>query len=357
MKRKKANSRALRVIRHTEDESRAGAAGSFLYAVFGVMFAYIALFGLLVGFFVPNNLGRLLAGGEPIMRGSLIGVLVELLRGSIPFPAAGGTSLAAVLPFALYFALFLTGAAVLFTVALAAVGLVKRQWAKRAAYINGYTVFFAYAVPCALGLLLSSFRAEMYGWRQLDVAALIPTLLAEAGLTALACLKKGVRGGLQAALLFLSSFGIFAFVFPQTPLCRDLDALFSGGLNWGTRVALLLLCGTALGNFFLSSVRLFKGDRLVFDVIRFGVQFAAALFLIAAYLAGGQSVGELIEMQPLALLFLLLAPLSALLFAAFALTFSPAREKRRKAPSQGETEDSAPRAPLKDDGENRAESA
>ena len=61
---------------------------SKLYGAISGIFSLLALLGLLMGYFVSfSPIGHAIAGGETILKGSLIGAIIEITRGSIKMPS------------------------------------------------------------------------------------------------------------------------------------------------------------------------------------------------------------------------------------------------------------------------------
>ena len=86
-----------------EEENATHAKRSGAYAAVSAVLSLIGLLGLFLGYFTDGSTaGYAIAGGAPILKGSLWGVTVEILRGSIGIPTVNAASgLAGVLPFAL----------------------------------------------------------------------------------------------------------------------------------------------------------------------------------------------------------------------------------------------------------------
>ena len=214
--------------------------------------------------------------------------------------------------------------------------------------LNGFLTLFLYGTLCVAGVLLGSLRRELYSWRQLDLPSLACSLLAFGVFAAMAIAHRGLRGGVNAALLLICSLSVCAFVFPQTPLLDDLNLIATAEAGMAKRIVMGAFVMVTVANLILSVLRLERPRTQAVDVLRFAVAFAAALALVAVYLAEG-SIADFFARQIYASLFLLLPPLCALLLAAFAHTFEvrggtrgQAPEDKPAAPSEKEPVSAAP---------------
>ncbi len=299
------------------------------YMVCSALFGAISLLGLFLGFFMRGSVGALIAGGEPILRGSYLGVIVEVLRGSIPLPKAESIELVSLLPVFLYFAVFALAAEVLLSLALVVFTCIKQKSARFFCTLNGFLTLFVYGVLCVTGVLLGSLREEIYSWRQLDLPSLTAVLLAFCVFAVIAIAHRGPRGAVNVLLLLFNAFSVCAFIFPKTPLLSDLNLIATYEVGAVKRILMGFLCVVIIANLILSVLRLEHPHGLITDIFRFAVQFVAALALAAAYLTGGDAASFFTD-QPFACVFLLLSPLADLLIAAFANTF---RRKEKKEPA------------------------
>ncbi len=312
------------------------------YMVCSALFGTISLMGLFFGFFMRGSVGALIADGEPILRGSYLGVIVEVLRGSIALPKAQGAELADLLPVLLYFMIFVLAAGVLLSLALSVLTCVKAGSARLLCTANGFLTLFVYGTLCVGGVLLGSLRQELYSWRQADLPSLTAVLLAFAVFAAMAVVRRGAGGGLDALLLLVNALSVCAFVFPQTPLLSDFNAITSFGTGIAKHILMTVLLLVTAVNLVLSVLRLDRPHRRTADIVRFGIQLAAALALAATYLADG-GITDFFTAQPFASLFLLLPPLCALLLSAFARVLQKGKDEKtpvRPLPSDSPPADS-----------------
>lgn len=298
---------------------RTGDAHALLYAVCSALFSAVALGGLFVGFlFRGAPLGRIVAGGETAFRGSLFGLLVEIARGSVAPPAVGA-GLGGILPFVLYLLVPVLAGMIALALFCTIAAFLMPKSAKNYAYAGGFCAFLPY---CALffGVLLFQ---SLKGERALDVPLLIPMLASTVLLGAMAIARRGLRGVANLALLALSAAGMLAFFLPFSPFPAALNAALTGDMDEGVRCTLLIAAGLSAANFLLSAVRLgARGVRP--ELFRFGLQFTAALALLAAYLFAGLTS---FFSAALPAIFLLLAPLGGFMLSAL---LSAARKKAQR---------------------------
>lgn len=325
-------------------EPRGGAERKLFYATLSALFSAVALGGLLLGFVMRGSVGALIAGGEPILHGSYLGIVIEILRGSVSLPE-GGEALTQILPVFLYFASFALALAVLVSLALGAMTAILPKQARKLCLANGFLVFFAYGAVCVASALLGSLRAEIYTWRQFDLPSLTAALASFCLLSVLALSEKGLVGAVNALLLLFSSMSVCAFVFPGTPLLADLDLVGTAQIGMGKQIAFGAYAVFLLANLLFSGLGLFREKKRTTDILRFALQFTAALGIAAAYLAGDGTLETFFTSQFLSVLFLFLSPLSALLLSAFAAAMSGG--KRRTAPSRGNARPNADGETLK----------
>lgn len=303
------------------------------YMVCSALFCVISLLGLFLGFFMRGSVGALIAGGEPILHGSFLGVIVEVFRGSIALPKAESAELSSLLPVFLYFMIYVLAAESLLSLVLAVCTFVKGRSARVFCTLNGFLTLFVYGTLCVAAVLLGSIRQEMYSWRQLDLPSLTAALLAFCVFSGMAVAHRGARGMVNVLLLFLGALSVCAFIFPQTPLLSDLNSIATGNIGVGKRLILGFYLIITIANMILSVLRLERPRTQAVDIFRFAVQFAAALGVAAAYLAEG-TILDFFMQQPLASLFLLLSPLCAMLVSIFAHTFERKEPLRRDALSE-----------------------
>ncbi len=335
--REKSSAKRNLVSDRTKDESAAVPSERPIkapfYMVCSALFGVISLLGLFFGFFMRGSVGALIAGGEPILHGSYLGIIVEELRGSISLPSAETVELVSLLPVFLYFMIFALAAEVLVSLALVVLTCAKGKSARVFCTMNGFLTLFVYGILCVAGVLLGSLRQELYSWRQLDLPSLTAVLLSFCVFTAIAVARRGARGAVSALLLLINAFSVCAFIFPHTPLLSDLNLIATFEVGTAKRILMGFLCVVTVANLILSVLRLEHPHGAATDIFRFAVQFAAALGLTAVYLAEGSAADFFMD-QPMAAVFLLLSPLCALLIGAFARTFERKEEKNRSAPPQ-----------------------
>lgn len=318
---------------HTKEERPAEKtpAAAFLYALSAALFSLIALFGLFLGYFTENApLGNALAGGEPIMHGSLLGVLVEVFRGSISFPAGEGSGLRAQLPGFLYLMCFALALCIALSILSTVFAFLRPKAAARLCAASACFTIFPYAILCFGGLLLCSLSAQLFTWKLLDIPTFVTTLASFLLLGVLAAVRRGVRGALNALMLAVTFLGAFAFVFPGTPLIEDFNAAFDSATAGALRPLLLVYSAALFCNFVFSVLRIFAKDSFLPEAVRFGIWFFAALAVFVGYLASGTSLADFFVEQTLPSLFLLLSPLAGLLLAAFGASLTPDKREQKR---------------------------
>lgn len=256
--------------RFAEKQRRALSASSPVYLLGGSLFAALALFGLFSGFFLDAPLGRLVAGGEPIFRGSLFGVIIEIVRGSIPLPA--WESGLAGLPFYLYIMSAALGFSVLLELALSALSFARPKGARRICFFNGGLTVLAYGVLLLAGLVQGGLSDAPLLDRSVAVILLAAVILLG--------LLSAARGGGAGFLgwLYVCCSLLSCGVLCLAPFPALLDALFRG-----ERETVALLTGAfalfAQFNLLLSLLRLGKRCGSIFELLRYLLQFALSLAL------------------------------------------------------------------------------
>lgn len=308
---------------------------SLVFALISAVFSEIAVFGLFFGYFLENApLGRLLAGGEPILRGALFGVILEVFRGSIA-PPAGGTGLLAGLPYFLYAMIFVLAIAVVLSLAFTVGAFLKPSASRKLCYLNAHLVLLCYGALSFGALLWGALTAENFSWQLFD----LPTLITSAALLLLlfflgALARKG-RSATNLFLLLVTLTGCLAYALPGTKLLSDLTAAFAGGLPSSLAASLLILFALLLFNLAFSAARLGSGGSLLPDIARFSVWLLAVLLFVALSLSAGTTAEELFLKEPLPIVFLLVPPLAGLLIAAFSASLAAEKKGQHNAERTG----------------------
>ncbi len=310
---------------------RARRAPALFYAAFCALFSSVAVLGLFFGFFIGHApLGVILAGGEPILEGSLLGVMVEVLRGSISAPPAGG-GLAGGLSLALYLSVFLLMISVAASLALTVLSFLRPSSARKLCLVNGSLVTLAYGLASLLSLLCGALSAEMFGWQMLDLPTALTAALSLLFLFAYAVFLRRGRGALGCVICLLTLTGIFTFVYPETALLGHLSAAFSreSELHAAVRAFCILTFAAFAANLVLSVLRLGAKGSFLPDAIRFALWLFAAFGLLIAELAAGTSVADFFMEQPLPAILLIVSPLAGLMMSAFGASLSAERKRPR----------------------------
>ena len=308
------------------------------YAALSALFSLFAVLGLLLCPF-PSPAGNILAGRSAIFGGSLLGVLVEIARGSI-FVTAEAPAIAP----ALCSAMIVLAAAVAASLCLTAIALFSCKTARPLSKINGAIVLVAYlavAFFCYLGgepNELSALTADIF-----DFPALGTALLCAAALTAAAMAENRGRGSGNFFLLILSALGVFACFSPAGALREAVRSLltkeFSG--ERGAAVCLAALTALLLFNLLFSALRLSLCGAYGADTVRFGLQTIALASYLAVRVASDGDFDVFTEaILPLSLLSA--ASLCALFLSALLSVRAFMRKKRKHTAEAGEKIREAP---------------
>lgn len=299
-----------------------------IYAAVSTILSLVGLAGLLIGYFIGGSpSGHSIAGGTPVLRGSLMGVIIEIVRGSIPMPAVSpALGLVGYLPRALYFGVFLLVAAVCVSFVLSIAAALLPKYARTLCLSNGKMLLFSYGILFAGNLLLCALRAARLSADFIDLPIAL-TLLAVFAVLALIALADNPRKSAFSLLFFLLSAVAFcAFVIPDTPLLHDVNRVVQGGsMGVFKRIALIILCGIILVNLLISMIFLNSKITYRFDILRYGVQFLCIFILLCAY-----DPLNFLSAQPLSAVLLILTPMGAMCLAIFAESLLIAETGRRK---------------------------
>lgn len=298
-----------------------------LFGLFSALIAAISVFGLFAGaLFRGAPLGQIVAGGEPVLRGSLFGLLVEIVRGSVKAPASG-------LPLLLYALVICLAAAILLAFACTAAAFLVPKRARTFALAGAYPVTLIYGALFLVTLLHAANGAAGWSDSLFDLPTLTAFLLLSAALALPALIKRRGRAVLNLLFLLLSLSCVPALCYPQTPICEKIGLLFSGGdLPAGTRLLFALLLALSALNIALSLLRLGAGNSCLWDMLRFGLQLIPSLALLFTELTA-DGIAEFFFAQPLPVALLFLPPLAAAVLAAFGAS-APARATPKEPESE-----------------------
>lgn len=244
--------------------------GAFLSALVSVL----SLGGLFLGLlFRGSPFSSAVAGGEPVLRGSLFGLFMEIVRGSVRMPALA-EGLRGVLPAVLYgCAVTLMGAVVL-SLILTIASFFSPERADLLARANCCVMLLSYGIP----LFLVSLYGAAGGGGRPDLPLLLTFCALLLPYSVYGLKKWGGRGILSLLILLLSAAATAAFCLPRGELAPLLgDALF-GGAELPARIAVSAAAGISLLNVLLSVLRVgTQGGTL--GLVRFGAQLVAAIAL------------------------------------------------------------------------------
>ncbi len=313
---------AARRQRETEREEALRRAP--VYGAFAALLTLIGAGGLLIGYYIGgSSLGFAVAGGATVLKGSLIGVVIEIVRGSIPMPMVFPLyRLSEVFPLFLYLAVLFLVAAIGLSFLMTIGALLCPRAARKLCLRIGKLLLLGYAFLffgnfVFLALLQGRFDARLF-----DVPTAIVLGLLLLFLLFLSLMENRGKGAWNLLFLVLSVCPVVALCLPSSPLSADVEAvvLLGGTHGEAARTALLLLCGVSLFNLLFSLLRLHVKRGFFFDFVRFSAQLAAEVLLCIAYEDVFGSFTKFFTAQPLsaALLFssALLAVVSTLLSCA-----------------------------------------
>ena len=291
------------------------------YAAVSALLSLIGIGGLFLGYLYRGApVGYAIAGGEPIMKGTLLGVALEVLQGSISMPKISSVFLAGYLSRFLYLTVFLLIGALILSLALTITAMVKRTSAKKLCLFNGRILLAPYLLLFFGNMLLSALTQGAISFRSFDV----PTAMISIAILLVLFFTSLPAGKSKSAFGFLltvlSLMTVFAFAFPNTALLHDLNdvTLLRTDVTESTRIVLLVLCGVSFMNIILSVVRINAKGAFLFDVFRFGTQFLVTLALIATYYITQGGMFVFFTIQPYTAALLIVPPLAAFMLSAFA---------------------------------------
>lgn len=323
--------------RGREEDRRRGP----VYAALCMLLSLFGLSGLFLGYYTGGSpVGYALAGGAPILRGSLLGVVIEVLRGSIPMPHMETfSSLFEVFPLFLYVAsIFLVASLVLsFFMTLGAI--VSPRSARKFCLRVGKLILFSY-----FALFFGNFAFRALSLPQISAEFFDLPSLAACGLSALVLLfvslaENGARGAINFLLLLLSLLPAAALLLPSAPLSRDVNDLIfrNGAFGGAARLALFLVFAVSIFNLFFSLLRLNVRRGYFLDFLRFSAQLACGILLLLRYATKYGSVLEFFAVQPLSGALLFLGPVLAAVCSLFAGALAGRAAKRKKTQRASES--------------------
>lgn len=314
-----------KIVRH-RSKTEIGTGHPLLYALCSAIYSVIALGGLFLGFFFRNApLGRIIAGGEPIFHGSLFGVVVEIVRGSISMPAlAHGFS--GVLPVILYFLIIVLVCVIALSMVFTILAFLRPKQAKQLGAANGCCVFLIYAALFLAALLCRAFTIEALDPSMFDFPTLVAASASLLFLVVIATARKGLQGIMNGLLLLWACAGALAFAMPRSPILLLLKSALVRHPD-AAQIACLVLGALFLCNLLLSSLRINAGRWRSFDCVRFALQLIAALGLFVTMLSTGSSLSGFFQ-EPFSATVLFLSPFSGLFVSAFAIAHEKAGKNR-----------------------------
>lgn len=298
------------------------------YAAASAILSILGLMGLPAGYYMGGSAaGKVIAGGAPILRGSLLGVLIEVLRGSIePPPIDRIAGLAGYLPRLMYWAIPLLAGALCLSLFMTAAAIFRPDSARRLCLWNGRLLLLPYSALLLGNAFYCALRGAELSMRYLDLpsAAAAAAILLVLFLISLA--ENRGKSWAGALLLALSLVPVCALMIPSS-LCVLLSrAALSAEPLTPFEVLLFTLFGIILLNLTLSVFRLNVKRMYLPDLARFGLQFLFTLGLAIVSAAAG---GEIFEGGPLAVTLLLISPFCAFFLSLFTRSAHKKRARER----------------------------
>ena len=289
-----------------------------VYASGSALLSLLGLVGILCGYFMNAHAGNVIAGGEPILRGALVGVIIEIMRGSIALPYVdAGSGLAGYLPGTLYFIVLLLVAVLIFSLSITIASIILPRVARRLYAINGKLLLLPYALLFLGNLLYCALTQEELDARFFDAPTAFTAIAILAAMFLTAFAEDHKKSGANLLLFAFSLITVCAFAAPS-PLVRDINGLANADpIATGEKIALILLLTMAAFNLAASAVRLNAKRAYVFDLVRFCLQFFCVIALIAVYPASGEAIVGFFSHQPLTAVLLLISSLGGVVLSAF----------------------------------------
>lgn len=283
----------------------------WVYFAASVFVSFVGIAGLILSYFWGiSPAGCAIAGGEPILKGTLLGAFFEVFRGSANLPIAK-PSLSGILPLFLYFQIPCLAAMLLISLSLSVACFFKEN-TKRLFFQNAKLTLFPYLFLFLGNFLYRAIKEPAFNGNFFDLPSLIPAA-AILFCFAIASLFEG-RKWVRPLILLLSLLSLFAFSIPHTFLLKTLESLSSP----------LLLCaaGCTVFNFLLSLFCLNAKKGLAFSGLFFLLQLSFSLSLFFVFF---DSARDFILGEPLSISLLVACPLSASFFSLFSI-----RKKKEK---------------------------
>ncbi len=270
---------ALSFSENTKKAAKIAVLPAWVYGFFSALFTLLTLGGLFLGFLTDSTaIARAVADRPAIYSDSLFGVMVEVLRGSITAPAVRSA-----LPFTLYCLVYLLIAEIVLSISFTILALVMPRNSKKFCLFNGQTVLLVYGALFTLSALYLSNANGAYSALTVDFPSAVVCFVCMTILFFLCCIRNKGRAVTDLSLYLLALLSLFSLLYPATTLSSDIGGLLSGKtkLPVGVAVSLGLLFALIALNVLICVFRLNAGKGYVFDLIRFGLQVAAVVSLIA----------------------------------------------------------------------------
>ena len=286
------------------------------YATVSALISLLGLGGLLIGYYTGGSpAGHAIAGGAPILKGSLLGVVLEIIRGSISAPkAVAAAGIAGYLPLFMYIVVIVLIGVLLLSFMMTIAAILSPRFARGLCLQNGRMLFFCYGLLFLGNLLLNIFTNSETDSAYFDLSSFISAASIWGLLFFASLAENRAKTAANLVLFILSALCVCALMLPNMPLTLAVNGLTFAKRDNLTRYTLMALSVTVLINFVISVVRLGAKRRYPFDIVRFSILFVCAVALVTAYYLDG---GAFFPEQPLAAVFLFLGILSGIFFSAF----------------------------------------
>ncbi len=295
------------------------------YGIYSALITLFALGGLFYGSFTTKtNIGAMIAGRATLMGGSLFGVILEVVQGSAPAPSVTGNGFYA-LPIYLYAAIFFLAAAVVCSLVLSVLALIKPNRARICCLFNGWIVLLVYGFLLFCAFLSAGFERGTLSTGDIDLPALVTVIVTAFLLFCAATIRLQKQAIFRLLLLATSYATLFALLLPETALLQSVNALLTGGSETNVEnICLWILLLITVLNVPIGVFRLGAGKSKLFDIVRFTLQALAVVAFLVASLVSETSTAVFTD-QPLAIAVLVSSAFASLVLAA--LSAAPSGKK------------------------------
>lgn len=256
-----------------------------------VLLSAAALGGLFLGLAlapagVPMTLASVLSADDAPLFGSLLGVLVCVLRGET-FPGiVPENGLLGILPTVVCYWLFAVVLAVVLCIAATIVAFFLKKYTRLCFYTATYSVILSYGTLAVLLLIAKCLGAETFSAELIDFPSVIVAGIGLAVLIGASVARNKWLGVMNFVLLGCISIVAFSAVDPGSRIAGDINEAFSSVSETEPFLRALLIGVFVLTflNVFLAIVRLDLTRAYPIDAVRYCLEFFAAFTLLITYL-------------------------------------------------------------------------